>query len=81
MLQVAIHTVSSVGVTLLTNLEFLPKVYTKANASQPIYVPAMRNPTDGTLRKFCVRRALNEYVRCSNNYRQDITAQLFIAYD
>ena len=50
--------------------------------SQPIYVPAMHNPTDGALCKLCVHRALNEYVRCSSNYRQDIdgTAQLFIAY-
>ena len=64
---------SSAGVTLFTNLEFLPKVYTKANACQPIYVPAMRNPTDGALRKLCVRRALSVSqsvsVRHSGNYR------------
>ena len=71
---------SSTGVTLFTNLEFLPKVYTKANMLRPIFVPAMHNPTDGTLHRLCVRRALNEYVRCSGNYMQDITAQLFIAY-
>ena len=39
---------SSTGVTLFTRLEFLPKVYTKANVSRPIFVPAMRNQTDGT---------------------------------
>ena len=42
---------SSTGVTLFMKLAFLPKVYTKANASQPIYVPAMHNPTDGALCK------------------------------
>ena len=44
---------SSTGITLFTNLEFLQKVYTKANASQPIYVPATQNSTDGALRKLC----------------------------
>ena len=34
----------------------------------------------GALRKLCVHRALNEYVRRSGNYRQDGTAQLFVAY-
>ena len=57
----------SAGVTLFTNIEFLPKVYTKANASRPIYVPAMHNPTDGILRKLCILRALNEYVRRSGS--------------
>jgi len=71
---------SSAGVTLFTNLEFLPKVYTKANASRPIHVPAMRNPRDGALRKLCVRRALNEYVRRSGTYRLDGATQLFVAY-
>ena len=58
----------------------MPKVYTKANTTWPIYVPAMRNPTDGTLHKLCVCWALNEYVRRSSNYRQDSTTQLFVAY-
>ena len=40
----------------------------------------MHNPTDGTLRKLCVHRALNEYVRRSGRYRLDGTAQLFLAY-
>ena len=71
---------SNAGVTLFTKLEFLPKVYTKANVSRPIYMAAMRNPTDDALCKLCFRRALSEYVRCSNNYRQECTAQLFIAY-
>ena len=69
---------SSTGVTLFTNIEFLPKVYTKANVLQSIFVPAMRNPTDGTLRR--LHRTLNEYVRHSGNYRQDGTAQLFVAH-
>ena len=34
---------TSAGVTRFTNLQFLLKVYTKANVSQPIYVPAMCN--------------------------------------
>ena len=71
---------SSTGVTLFMNIESLQKVYTKANASRPIYVPAVLNPTDGALRKLCVPRALNEYVRCSGSYRLDGTAQLFVAY-
>ena len=71
---------SSAGVTLFTNLEFLLKVYTKANATWPIYVPVMHNPTDGALRKLCVCRALGEYVRCSSSYRQDSTAQLFVTH-
>ena len=49
---------SSTGVTLFTNMEFLPKVFTKANASLPIFVPVMRDPTDGALCKLCVRRLL-----------------------
>ena len=51
---------SSTGVTLFMNIGLLPKVYTKANASLPIFVPAMRNRTDGALCRLCVRRALNE---------------------
>ena len=45
-----------------------------------IYVPAMCNTTDGALHKLSVHRELNEYVRCSSDYRQDRTAHLFIAY-
>ena len=71
---------SSTGVTLFTRLEFLPKVYTKTNMSRPIFVPAMRNQTDSALRKLCVHRALNEYVRCSSDFRQDGTHQLFDTY-
>ena len=41
---------TSVGVSLFTNLKFLP-----------IYVPAMNSQTDGALRKLCVYRAFNEY--------------------
>ena len=52
-----------------TKLEFLPKVFTKANMSWPICVPAMRNKTDGTLCKLCVHRALNTYMRCYGDYR------------
>ena len=71
---------SSASVTLFTNIAFLPKVNTKANAAWPIYVPAMSNPTDGALRKLCVYRALNEYMRRSSNYGQEGTAQLFVVY-
>ena len=56
------------------------KVYTKANASLPIFVPSMRDTTDGALCKLCVRRALSVYVRRSGDYRQDGTSQLFITY-
>ena len=62
------------------NLEVLLKVYTKANASRPIYVPAMHKSTDGALRKLCVHRALNAYMWCSGNYRLDSTTQLFVSY-
>ena len=78
MLQATVQPFPSTGVTLFMNIEFLPKVYNKANAFQPIYVPVMRNPTDGTLQKLCVHRALNEYVLRSGNYRLDGTAQLFV---
>ena len=71
---------SSASVTLFMNIAFLPKVYTKAKVAWPIYVPAMRNSTDGALCKLCVYRALNEYVRRSGNYRQDGTVELFVAY-
>ena len=37
------------GVTLFTNLSFLPKVATKENASHPIFVPAMHKQTDRAL--------------------------------
>ena len=80
MLQAAILYIrfSSAGVTLFMNIAFLPTVYTKANATLSIYVPAMRNPTDGALRKLCVHKTLNYYVRRSGNYRQEGTAQLFV---
>ena len=71
---------SSTGVTLFVKVDFIPKVYTKANVVQPIYVPAMRNQSDLTLRKLCVNRTLDAYVRRSDDYRQDGTTQLFSAY-
>ena len=72
---------SSAGDTLFMRLEFLgTKVCTKANVSPPIFVLAMRNLTNGALRRLCVCRALNEYVRRSSDFRQDSTAQLFVVY-
>ena len=71
---------SNAGVTLITRLGFLPKVFTKANASWPIVVPAMHNQTDVALHKFCVHRAHNEYAGCTSDFRHDCTAQLFVTY-
>ena len=71
---------SSAGVTLFMNLQFLRKVYTKANASRPIHVSAIHNQSDRALCKLCVHWTLNVYVRHSGDYRQDGTVQLFVAY-
>ena len=71
---------SSAGVTLFMRLGFLPKVYTNANVSRPIFVPGMHNQTDVAVLKLCVRRALNEYVRCTSDFRHDGTVQLFVTY-
>ena len=67
---------SNASVTLFTRLRFLPKVYTKANVPQPIFVPAMHNQTDVALHKLCVCRALNEYVGCTSDFRHDGTVGL-----
>ena len=54
---------------LFTRLGFFPKVYTRASVSWPIFVPAIHNQTDRALRRLCVKE-----------YRQNGTAQLFVAY-
>ena len=61
-------------------MRFDAKVYTKANTSRLIYVPAMHNPTDGARTKLCDHSALNEYVRHFGSYRLDGMAQLFVTY-
>ena len=57
------------------SLEFLPK----ATAACAIYVPAMLDTTDKALRRLCVCRTLNEYVRHTGTFRQDGTSQLFVS--
>ena len=68
---------SGLGVTVFTRLEFLAKVYTKANTSLCQQCATKQMAPYATP---CVCRALNEYVRRSVDFRQDGTAQLFFTY-
>ena len=64
-----------------TELSFLSKVPTRANTIRPNLVPVMHKQNqDKVLRSPCIRRALNEYLRRTGNFRQQGTTQLFVAY-
>ena len=59
---------------------FLPKVYTKASVSRPIFVPAMHSHTAVSLHKLGVRGALNTYMHRTTEVRCQSKTHLIVAY-
>ena len=71
---------SSTGVVLYPNIDFLPKAASRFHVTQPIEVAGMHGEEEPGLRFLCMRLALKFSSLRTPSFRDDDDIQLFRAY-